>query len=94
MGSWSARAPVYQRAGTATPREPRTQAAAAMSPEVQAWLKEFLADCAKSPRLSRWERDFVFNVGRRFDWFTSWLVITPKQMGILRRIEVKIHAVG
>jgi len=91
---WSERAPVYQRAGNAAPREPRTPAEPELSPEMMAWLRELLTDCRKSPRVTGWTADFVGDIRLRFDRFGSRLRLSPKQMSLLQKIEEKIHAAG
>jgi hypothetical protein len=62
--------------------------------QMDAWLKELVTDCDKSPRLSSWDRVFIAEIGLRHVQFGVAMEITDKQMTQLRRIEEKIHACG
>jgi hypothetical protein len=65
-----------------------------LSAETDAWLRELLIDCDKSPRLTSWERVFVGDIGLRHAQFDVGLMISDPQMTILKKIEEKIHACG
>lgn len=58
------------------------------------WLRELLADCLQSSRLSDWERDFVHGQRLNLQRLGVAAVLSDKQMGVLRKIEEKIHAAG
>jgi hypothetical protein len=59
-----------------------------------AWLDELLADALSSPRLSRWEEQFLRSIMARRRQFGERLQLRPKEMVHLREIEEKIHAAG
>jgi hypothetical protein len=65
-----------------------------ISGKASAWLAEFLADCARSPRLNDFEEGFVGGLRSRFARLGSDITISDAQWPVLRRIEGKIHAAG
>jgi len=65
-----------------------------MSAAQIAWLDELLADAARSPRPTLWERDFLASIAGQRRRGGDALGLSENQLAALRRIEEKIHAAG
>ena len=78
---------------TSAPVPPRIGPKAPIGVRVR-WLAELPKDAEASPRLNVKEEDFIAGLRRRFERDRAATKLTDTQMGWLRAIERKIHAIG
>jgi hypothetical protein len=57
-----------------------------------AWLKELFADAETSPRLTKWQEQFMADLRGRFELYGAGTFISDKQMAALKKVEEVIYA--
>jgi hypothetical protein len=63
-----------------------------LSDEIVAWLKDLFKDADGSPRLTKWQEQFMADMKARFEQYGATTRISPRQMESLQRVEQAIHA--
>lgn len=55
------------------------------------WVKELLSDAETCARLTLWEEQFLDDVRGHFLTYGDRLILSAKQLEVLRRIEGKVY---
>lgn len=67
----------------------------ALSEEQTNWLETFFAQCdTNASKLSTWETNFVNDQKTRYEEHGGDIRLSPKQWGVLNKIDAKINGEG